>query len=102
MNRIDADPGRKGSSGGIEVLRDAQSGKLRRKGNPDNTRDALRRELVDRLLEKRLPIPHADRDRHLRTKATRERLGLRERQLGQGRSTANRLVVVAHLGDEFR
>ena len=50
--------------GGVEILGDAQGGELRRQGNANHARDALRREPGDRVADEGRPVAHADRHRH--------------------------------------
>ena len=56
--------------------------------------DAGRGQLGERVLDERLPVAHADRDRDVRAEPRAQRRRLRQRDVGQRRAAADRLVVV--------
>ena len=70
-------------------------------GMPTTRVDAAAGELLERVLDERLPVAHADGDRHAGAEPRAQRLGLREREVGQRRAPADRVVVVPHLLDEL-
>ena len=101
-DRLEDDAG--GQRGGrrVHVLLHAQCRELRRKRKTDDAIDVPRRELIHRLLDVRMPVPHPDDDGDFRAEPFGERVGLRQRDVGQGRAAADGVVVVRHLLDEFR
>ena len=70
-------------------------------GMPITRVDAGRGELGERVLDERLPVAHADGDRHVRAEPRAQRRGLRLRDVGERRASADRAVVLAHLVHEL-
>ena len=56
---------------GVDVLLHAERRELRRQRDADDAVDACRRELGERVLDERLPVAHADGDRHVAARAAR-------------------------------
>ena len=101
LNRGQLDPCRQCGCRGVVVLLDAQGRKLRRERDADDVVHARCRQIGQGVGNERAPIAHADSDRPFCPERAAQRVGLRQGDLGERRATADRFVIVTHLGDEL-
>ena len=97
LDRVELHAGRQRRRRRVDVLLHAERRELRRHRDADDARDAAAGELGERVLDERrqLRMPTATGTSGAEPRA--QRLRLRERDVGQRRASADRLVVVPHL-----